>query len=168
MIKILSTPLLALVLCALSFNAFALKTDSDQPIDITADQLEMNEAKQISTYTGKVTLKQGSLNITADMLILYFDDDNALNYMEMMGKPARIKQKNEQNKLMHGSANRIVYRDKDSLLTLYTDAEFSSGNEFISSDFIEIKTDNNRIKAGKNNTKNRVHIKIMPRIKTAQ
>ncbi len=161
MIKILNT----LFLVALSFNVFALKSDRDQPIDITADQLEINEAKQISTYTGNVTFKQGSLNITAETLTLYFDDDNALDYMEMTGTPVHLKQQSDQNKLMQGSANRIIYRDKDSLLTLHTNAMFSSGNEQITSNFIQINTDNEHIKAGKNDKEHRVRIKIMPRSK---
>lgn len=155
------------ILCifALSSNALALKSDRDQPIDITADRLEMNDAKKFSTYTGNVILKQGSLDIKADSLVLYFDDNNELDYMEMTGTPARLKQLNEEQKIMRGSAQKITYHDKKSLLTLTNDAVFSTDKENISSHFIEVNTENERIKAGKNDKNHRVRIKILPRSK---
>ncbi len=165
MIKTFSISTLSLLLFVLSFNAFALKTDRDQPIDITADHLEMDDGKKISTYTGNVTLKQGSLNITASSLILYFDDANELDYMEMTGNPARLKQLSDEKKVMLGSAKNIIYRDKEALLTLSRDATFSSDKEIITSHFIEVNTNNDRIKAGKSDKKHRVHIKIQPRNK---
>ena len=165
MIKTLKTHLLTLCLCALSTQAFALKSDQDQPIDITADRLEINDAKKFSTYTGNVTLKQGSLDIKADTLILYFDDSNELDYMEMTGTPARLKQLNDQQKIMRGSAQKIIYEDKKSLITLTDDAVFSTGTDKISSHFIQVNSENEHIKAGKDDKKHRVHIKIQPRSK---
>jgi len=165
MIKILKKPLLTLCLLALSGHAFALKSDRDQPIDITADRLEINEAKKFSTYTGNVILKQGSLNIQANSLILYFDDSNELDYMEMSGTPARLKQLSDQQEVMRGSAQKIIYHDKKSLLTLTDDALFTTEKENISSHFIQVNIENDHIKAGKDDKKHRVHMKILPRSK---
>lgn len=165
MIKILNICLLTLSLLTLSQTLHALKTDSDQPIDITADSLEMNDSKRISTYTGNVTFKQGSLNIKSESLVLYFDENNELDYMEMTGNPAQLKQQNEEQKWMNGSANHITYKDKESLLTLKDDAEFTSGNDHITSNFIKINTDNEQIQAGEKDNNSRVHIKILPRSK---
>jgi len=165
MIKTLKIYFFTFFLLAIHHNAYALKSDSDQPIDITAYSLEMNESKHISNYTGDVTLKQGSLDIQSDTLVLYFDDNNDLDYMEMTGKPARLKQKNEDNEWMTGSAKHIIYHDKKSLLTLSDDAEFFSGSEHITSDFIKINTVNNQLQAGKKDSNSRVHIKILPRSK---
>ncbi len=164
MTKILKS-FLTLLLLAANFNALALKTDRDQPIDIAADRLEMNDTQKISTYTGNVTLKQGSLNIHADTLTLYFNDANELDYMEMSGNPARLTQLSDEQKIMRGSAQKIIYRDKQALITLTHNAVFSSGKETITSHFIQINTDNEHIKAGKNDKKHRVRIKILPRNK---
>lgn len=163
MIKTLNICLLALSLLIIAQSVYALKNDSKQAIDISADSLEMNESKHFSTYSGNVTLKQGSLNIKSESLILYFDANNELDYMEMTGKPAQLKQQSEDKKWMKGSANHIIYKDKESLLTLSDDAKFSSGREFLTSNFISINTDNKRVQAGGENS--RVHIKIMPRSK---
>jgi len=174
MIKILKTYFIGILaflrLTILSSTIFsstvhALNSDKDQPIDITADRLEMNEAKQINTYSGNVLLKQGSLNINADSLILFFDENNELDYMEMSGQPANLKQQNEEGEWMQGEAEIITYRDKESLLILKRKAKFKSGKEHISSDFIQINTDNEQIQAGNKNKQDRVHMKILPRSK---
>lgn len=164
MTKLFNIPL-ALFLLTLCNYSFALKTDSDQPIDITADRLEMNELNHISTYSGNVVLTQGSLKISTETLILYFDDNNELDYMEMIGSPARLKQQNEKKEWMEGMAKNITYKDKESLLILSDDAEFKSGKEYITSNFIRINTENDQIQAGKNDKKHRVRMKILPRSK---
>lgn len=146
-----------------SHSAYALKTDKDQPIDITADHLVMNEQKQISTYTGNVTLIQGSLNIQGDTLILYFDAENNLEYMELTGAPARLKQLDEQQNLISGHAEHIKYEDQKSLLSLSKNAQFKSGKEHINSSFIQINTETDHIQAGTQSPNERVHIKILPR-----
>jgi len=44
----------------------ALNSDSDQPIQISADAGTVNEAAGISTYSGNVVIEQGSMHIAAD------------------------------------------------------------------------------------------------------
>lgn len=165
MIKTLKIYLFTFIFLTISFHVHALKTDSEQSIEITADHLEMNESKHMSIYSGNVSLKQGSLDIKSDSLTLYFDENNELDYMEMKGKPAYLKQQNENKNWMKGSANHIIYHDKKSLLTLSNDAQFHSGNEHITSNFIKINMDNEKIQAGKKGEDSRVHIKILPRSK---
>ena len=55
----------------LTFNtAYSRDSDSNEPIHVEADLLEVDETKNISTYTGKVQLEQGSLKIQSDKLII--------------------------------------------------------------------------------------------------
>ena len=56
--------LLLLTLC--SCHALALNSDSEQPIQISADAGMVNEAAGISTYSGNVAIDQGSMHIAAD------------------------------------------------------------------------------------------------------
>jgi lipopolysaccharide export system protein LptA len=58
--------LILLFLVACGPPALALPADSDQPIQISADAGTVNEAKGISTYSGNVTIDQGSMHISAD------------------------------------------------------------------------------------------------------
>jgi lipopolysaccharide export system protein LptA len=55
-----------LVLALYGARANALNTDSDQPIQISADAGMVNEAAGISTYSGNVAIDQGSMHILAD------------------------------------------------------------------------------------------------------
>ena len=165
MIKTLKHTLFFFFLCLFMANALALKSDKEQPIDISADQLEIDDTKNISIYTGNVDLKQGSLHITADKITLYFNDDNELLHMLIIGSPAHLTQLNEEHKLMTGRALKIKYDDQNALLILTGDAEFKSGKEFITSNFIKINTDDDAIQAGTNQPKDRVHITILPKKK---
>lgn len=158
------------LLCALfllSGPTFALKSDKDQPIDISADSLQINDEKNVSIYKGKVKLSQGSLSIEADELTLYFNDANEMQFMDMIGKPAQFKQQDEDLQWMTGTAQKIEYRDLESLLILNKNANFKSGKEHIKSEFIKINFDKDLINAGKSD-KERVFIKILPRVKNAQ
>lgn len=58
------TCVLAFALCGAS--ASASNTDSEQPIQISADAGMVNEAAGISTYSGNVAIDQGSMHILAD------------------------------------------------------------------------------------------------------
>ena len=58
------TCVLAFALCGVS--ASASSTDSEQPIQISADAGMVNEAAGISTYSGNVAIDQGSMHILAD------------------------------------------------------------------------------------------------------
>ena len=58
--------LFLLILATCGPPAYALPADSDQPIQISADAGTVNEAEGISTYSGNVTIDQGSMHISAD------------------------------------------------------------------------------------------------------
>lgn len=45
--------------------AFALQSDSRQPIQIEADQGSLDQANQSTTFSGNVVIRQGTLNISA-------------------------------------------------------------------------------------------------------
>lgn len=45
---------------------------SDQPIEIIADQLEVQQDKQMATYTGKVDVVQGDMRLKADQLRIFY------------------------------------------------------------------------------------------------
>ena len=79
---------LALLLLWLPGSLWALSTDSDQPIAVEADSLEVREQDNVSIYQGNVSLIQGSLEIRSDRLVIHFNDDKELMLMEMTGTPA--------------------------------------------------------------------------------
>lgn len=77
----------AFVACgALGFSAGAsaqLIADSDQPIDITGDSLELVD--DIATWSGNVRALQGEAILTADRLVATLDGDGAFTTITALG-----------------------------------------------------------------------------------
>ena len=154
---------LLLIACLLPGSAWPLAGDSDQPIAVEADSLEVREQDNISIYQGNVSLVQGSLEIRSDRLVIHFNDDKDLVLMEMTGNPARFRQLDEERQEMLGQARQINYTESDSMLELIEDARFSHAGDTIQSHRILINTETNSIQAGSDNSDERVKMLIRPR-----
>lgn len=119
-----------------SYNALAESADRDKPIDLEADTLKVDDAKQISTYSGNVILTQGTLVIRADKLIVR-EDSGGFQQSTSLGNPTTFKQKREgKNEYMEGSAQRIEYDGRMDKIQLYTKAWVKRGEDIIHGDYI--------------------------------
>jgi lipopolysaccharide export system protein LptA len=67
-------------------SAFALPADSDQPIQISADAGTVNESEGISTYSGNVTIDQGSMHISADEVEVIAVDSEVIQIIARTSK----------------------------------------------------------------------------------
>lgn len=132
----LSLALLSLSLLAQSHNVFAEAADRDKPIDLEADTVKVDDAKQISTYSGNVILTQGTLVIHADKLIVH-EDSAGFQHSTSLGNPTTFKQKLEGKKeYMEGSAQRIEYDGRMDKVQLYTKAWVKRGEDIVHGDYI--------------------------------
>ena len=52
------------------FGSF--KHDADQPIEITADSLAVNNTRRVATFSGDVVAGQGTLRMTADRIVVSY------------------------------------------------------------------------------------------------
>ncbi|GGO82861.1 lipopolysaccharide export system protein LptA [Marinobacterium nitratireducens] len=66
--------LAALLAVAMSGAALALPEDRNQPINISADQATIDDLSGTTTYSGNVSIEQGSMKITARQVDLYRSD----------------------------------------------------------------------------------------------
>lgn len=74
-----------LLLSGLSLSATAqngppqlgFKHDTSQPLEITADSLEVAQQNQTAVFVGNVHASQGELQLTADSLRVYYRDRNS-------------------------------------------------------------------------------------------
>ncbi len=155
--------LLPLLLVALPLAVAARSDDSKQPIEVEADSLEVREQENISIYEGNVKLKQGSLEISSDRLVIRFSQTREPDLMEMTGAPARFRQLDDDNREMLGRARQINYTESRSLLELSDDAYFSHAGDTIEGDLIRINTGDNTIQAGSSDSSERVKMLIQPR-----
>jgi lipopolysaccharide export system protein LptA len=139
-----------LLLCALTGPAAALETDTDQPIEIEADRMMLNEQTGISSYSGKVSLTQGSLNISAEQLTIS-TADGVLQQMKITGipgKPAIFRQQTAAGEEALGQALNIDYHAQESRLILTGQAEMRQGGNHIKSERIDYNTETNSLIAG--------------------
>lgn len=147
----------------LPLQLFALSTDGQQPIQVEADSLELREQENISIYTGNVRLKQGSLEFRCERLTLYFDDQKELILMEMTGTPATFRQLDDEQQELTGQAERMQYRQSESILVLSGNARFSHQGNTIDSNTIKINTEDESIQAGSAEADDRVRMLIQPK-----
>jgi lipopolysaccharide export system protein LptA len=121
---------------AASLNAFAESADRNQPIELEADSVTVNDAKKISTYSGNVILTQGSLVIHAEKLVVR-EDEQGFQHSTSTGNPSTFKQKREgKNEYMEGSAQRIEYDGRMDKVQLYTRASVKRGEDIVRGDYI--------------------------------
>jgi lipopolysaccharide export system protein LptA len=119
-----------------SMPIFAEKADRDQPIELEADTVTVNDAKKISTYSGNVILTQGTLVIRADKMVVH-EDAEGFQHSTSTGSPTTFKQKREgKNEYMEGSAQRIEYDGRMDKVQLYTRAWVKRGEDIIHGDYI--------------------------------
>jgi lipopolysaccharide export system protein LptA len=124
------------VLLGISNQAFAEAADRQKPIDLEADTVKVEDAKQTSTYSGNVILKQGTLLIRADKLIVR-EDSAGFQHSTSTGNPTTFKQKREgKNEYMEGSAQRIEYDGRMDKVQLYGKAWVKRGDDIVHGEYI--------------------------------
>jgi lipopolysaccharide export system protein LptA len=130
----ISVSLLGMLL--LPATALAESADRSKPIELEADTVTVNDAKSTSTYSGNVVLKQGTLEIHADKLVVR-EDAEGFQHSTSTGNPTTFKQKLEgRDEYMSGSAQRIEYDGRMDKVQLYTRAWVKRGEDIVHGDFI--------------------------------
>jgi len=155
--------LIPLLLLLLPMRLAALSSDSEQPISVEADTLEIRDQENISIYEGNVSLIQGSLEIHSQRLVIHFNDARELLLMEMTGTPARFQLLDDEQREMRGHAGRINYDQSKSLLELLGNARFSHAGDSIEGNLIRVNTETNSIQAGSSDSGQRVKMLIQPK-----
>lgn len=139
-----------LVALSLSASVLALPDDQYQPIEIHADSAIRNEKQGLTTYTGSVFMKQGSLQVEADSITVSNVDNKSATHLVATGKPARFQQKPEIDKdIVYASANNINYQLDEGKIELTGQALLTQGEAKISSDRIVYLSDEQVFKAEK-------------------
>lgn len=124
------------LLLGMAGEVWAEAADRDKPIDLEADTMKVDDAKQISTYTGNVILTQGTLEIHADKLIVR-EDKEGFQHSTSLGNPTTFRQKLEgKSEYMQGSAQRIEYDGRMDKVQLYTKAWVKRGEDVVHGDYI--------------------------------
>ncbi|MDH4286373.1 MAG: lipopolysaccharide transport periplasmic protein LptA [Gallionella sp.] len=128
--------LLPLFLSLWAPACFAERADHEKPITLEADQVLVDDAQQISTFTGNVRLSQGSLLIRGDKIVVT-QDKNGFKYATAYGNTAEFRQKREgYDGQVEGYAERIVYDTQAETLDLYKQARLKRDRDEVRGEHI--------------------------------
>ena len=167
--------LTAAALLCLPLCATALDSDRDQPVHLESDQASIDEQQGVNTFTGNVHLRQGTMNLRGDRMIVYLVE-GSIDRAELDGSPATFVQRPEgEDSDMHASALRMEYHATDERIILLGKARVwnAEGREF-RSDRIVYHLGNSSVDAGgsaapatSGEAGGRVHITLPPKRRPA-
>ena len=163
MIQRHSNILISLFFVFISLNSWALPDDSEQEIHIASDSASLDKIKGEIIYSGNVKMKQGSLNIEAQKVIL-IRTANGLEKIIAEGNPARYEQmlnKNEGKTLAYGET--IIYNTKIEQLTLLVNAGLEKQGNVFSGEKIVYLIKEQRVKAESTEPQERIRMVIQPK-----
>lgn len=101
---------------------FAERADRDKPVHLESDQLLIDDAQQISTFTGNVQFTQGTLLIRGDKIVV-IEDKEGYKHGTAYGHTASYRQKREgMDEYVTGYGERIVYDTRAETVDFYVQA----------------------------------------------
>ncbi len=170
---LLATFLLPVFLLLWAPTCFAELADRDKPMHLEADQVIMDDARKISTFTGNVRLSQGSLLIRGDKIIVV-QDKNGNKHATAYGNTAEFRQKREGlNGYVEGYGERIEYDTHTETVNFHEKARLKRDRDEVSGDHItyNAKTEVFQVNSSDTNPMNgppqRVRAVLQPKSKEA-
>lgn len=89
-----------------------------EPVDLTADRIEMNSRTQQYVATGKPAMTRPSSKLQAKRIRFELDEKGSEVKVAYADEDVIIDDKNESGTVLHATANQGVYRKPENLVTL--------------------------------------------------
>ena len=139
-----------ILLMALFFStfAFALSEDADQPIEIEAESVMVDETTGFNEFIGDAEVKQGSLVMTAEIIQVQTNADGVESMIAKgtIEKPAKYIQSQEnQARLIEATANLITYNVNEGMIFLVGNAQLVQGFDSFSGDSLNYDINNDKV-----------------------
>ena len=116
--------------------SFAERADRDMPINLEADQVLIDDAQKISTFTGNVRLTQGTLLIRGDKIVVIQSKDG-FKHASAYGNTAEFRQKREGlDGYVEGYGERIDYDTQAETVNFYKQARLKRDQDEVSGEHI--------------------------------
>ncbi len=138
--------LLILILLLSIPLAHALESDKDQPIEMAADSVDIDESKGTSIYRGDVDLRQGTMQVLADVVTVHQEQRKPTKIIAE-GKPVKFRQQSDRG-MVKGRARRVEYVVDSENLVMIGDAVLIQGKDSMRSDRIVYDRVRSVVKAG--------------------
>ncbi len=134
--------LLACLLIAAA-PAWADRSDREQPVNIEANHVTVDDRSKTHVFEGDVILTQGSLQIRGDRLVVTQGADGFQTGVATAsgGRLATFRQRRDgTNEYVEGEAERIEYDSRNERARLFVRAYVKSGGDEVRGPFIEYNT----------------------------
>ncbi|NIP73863.1 MAG: lipopolysaccharide transport periplasmic protein LptA [Gammaproteobacteria bacterium] len=142
---------------------WALSSDRTQPMHIEADEVTIDDKKQVSIYKGDVVVTQGTLRITADKLTVYAHQGD-VQRMVAVGRPATYRQRpDDKDQDVKAEALTMEYLADREVVILTDQAKLWQGPNTFASERIVYRLDRDQVDAGRKAGGERVRITIQPK-----
>lgn len=123
-------------LFALAAGAGAERADRDKPVNLEADRVTIDDAKQTAVFEGNVLLTQGTLQIRGDRMEVR-QDREGFKYGTTWGRPAHFRQKREgYDEYIEGWAERIEYDGSAETMQMFSAAQLKRGLDEVRGNYI--------------------------------
>ena len=125
-----------MMLGAVCMSAHAERADRDQPVNIEADRVEIDDQKKEAVFEGNVVLTQGTLMLKADRIIVD-QDETGFQSGIAFGSPAYFRQKREGfEDFIEGEAERLEYKGEEEKVELFVNAKLKRGGDEVRGNYI--------------------------------
>lgn len=165
----------ALALALACVAAHAERADRNKPVHLEADQVNIDDARQINIFEGKVQLSQGTMLLRGEKMVVV-QDKNGNMHGTATGQPASFRQKREgMDEYIEGFGQRIEYDTGTETVDFYGQARITRAQDEVRGDHI---TYNSRTEifqvhgtpgapadAAGDKDRSRVHVVIQPKAK---
>ncbi len=128
-----------LLACLLPSAAHAERADRDQPVELEAGRVLVDDIKRVHTFEDNVILRQGTLIIRSAKLVVTQDEQGFQKGVATGGENglARFRQKREgRDEYVYGEAERIEYDARTERAEFFVRAYVQSGNDEVRGNYI--------------------------------
>jgi lipopolysaccharide export system protein LptA len=146
--------LLTALIFGIAAPASAAKKDLNQEITIKSKRQSADLKNKIASYLDDVSISQGSISITADIVQVYSREDNTGEKSDTYlakGKPAIFQQQLEDGSLISLQANEIKYQPDINSITVAGNAQVKQAGSKMNGDIITYNTLSEKLEGQSNN-----------------
>ncbi len=136
------------LLLLLSSRSYALPEDSSEPIEVEAYTVVIDEKAGISTYTGKASVKQGSLVLSAEKVELFSNEKEVTKVIAIGTKKQRAHYRQSQpnqSRFIEADAINITYLIKKEFVNLKGNAHLVQGFDSFSGATLDYDIANDKV-----------------------
>ena len=140
--------LLILSMAFVTSLVLALPEDANQPIEIEALSVIVDETTGFNEFSGNAVVRQGSLLLSAELIQVQTDNEEVVSMIAKgsLEKPAKYIQSQEnQARFVEATATLITYDVDEGMIFLVGNARLVQGFDSFSGDTLDYDINNDKV-----------------------